>query len=196
MRPFCVKSLNFTEKLYSFVPNLVIRLWNGFVVECVCVWGVTKFFLKWHAHHLETFHLHRTMLWIQKNNQSNRRLIIYELQLLLEKCIPSISQITMSIVSLEMVVSLLQVTSVAIILRATQNMIGDQRPRFPLSLTLPLSGREQSYVMPTAIMASLHPSKFTYADNATTISNFGWMAQMWVQLPVRCIMYDVKTMIL
>lgn len=69
-----------------------------------------------------------------------------------------------------MVVSSLQVTSMPTIPKVAQNMIGDQKPHFPLSFTLPLSGREQPYGMPTAMMASLHLSASMYADNAMAIA--------------------------
>lgn len=78
-----------------------------------------------------------------------------------------ISQITEITISPEITISLPQVISVPTTLRATQNMVGDQRPPFPLSFTLPLNGREHPYGMPTALMASMNPSASTHADNAT-----------------------------
>lgn len=77
-----------------------------------------------------------------------------------------ISQITKSTISPEMVVSLSQVKSAPTTPRATQNMIGDQRPHCPLSFTLPINGREQPYGIPTKMMASLRPSASMYVDNS------------------------------
>lgn len=82
-----------------------------------------------------------------------------------------ISQVNASTVSPEMVVSLPQVTSTPSTHRTTQNMIGDQRPLFPLSFTLRLSDREQPYYMSTDMMASLNPSASTCIDNEMAITS-------------------------
>lgn len=97
----------------------------------------------------------------------------------------------MSTVSLEMVVSLPQITSMVTTFMAMKNMIGYQRTSFPLSFMLPLSGREQPYGMRVVMMVSLHPTVSTYADNemaiaspinpylasSSAISNLGQIAQ-------------------
>lgn len=50
-------------------------------------------------------------------------------------------------------------------------MLRDRRPHFPLNFTLPLSGRETPYGIPTAMMASLHPNASTYIENAIAIAS-------------------------
>lgn len=77
-----------------------------------------------------------------------------------------ISQITTLTIPLEVVVSLPQIISVTTTPRATQSIIVDPRPPFPLKFMLPPSVRETPYGMPTAMREGLETNASTYSDNA------------------------------
>lgn len=78
---------------------------------------------------------------------------------------------SISMVFLEVEVSLPHSASIPTTPRATQPILGDPMPSFLQNFILPPSDREYPYHMHTGRIEDLQTNAFTYANNAITIAS-------------------------
>lgn len=134
----CKKKFIVCRKVVFFLSNFLFFVHEmASIVECVCVRGVTRLFLKWHVHRLENLPPLQNNAPNSKEQSVTSTVGHVETLTSIGEMSIVISQVTTSTVSPKMVVSSPQVTSVPITLRGyiKYNKISKASFRFEFHVT-------------------------------------------------------------